>query len=57
MRYAKFAIAALAAGLTAVAAAITDGSISPQEWVAIVLAAVGALGVYLVPNSPVEPLD
>lgn len=52
MKYAKFAVAAGIAGLTAVAAAITDDHITNAEWVAIGLAVLGAIGVYVVPNRP-----
>lgn len=50
MKYAKFAVAAGVAGLTALAAAITDDHISNAEWVAVGLAVLGAIGVYVVPN-------
>ncbi len=51
MKYAKFIVAALAAGLVAAQTAITDGTITTAEWVTIVLAALGALGVWLIPNK------
>lgn len=58
-QYAKFAIAALTAGLIAAQTALMDGSISVQDWVTIALAALGALGVYAAPNtakpSPLQP--
>ena len=52
MRYAKFLVAAGIAGLTALAAAITDDHISNAEWVTVGLAVLGAVGVYVVPNRP-----
>lgn len=52
MRYAKFLVAAVTAAAAAVASAITDGAISGQEWLLIIVAALGAVGVYLTPNSP-----
>lgn len=52
MKYAKFLVAAGVAGLTALAAAITDDHVTNAEWIAIGLAGLGALGVYLVPNKP-----
>jgi hypothetical protein len=36
--------------LTYVYAALTDGGVDSQEWVVIVYTAVGAIGVYVVPN-------
>lgn len=51
-RYTKFVLAALTAGLTVLASAVTGG-VSPVELIQIVLAAAGAVGVYAVPNSAV----
>ena len=48
--YTKSILAALTAGLTVAASLITDG-ISPSEWGQIIIAGVGALGIYAVPNS------
>lgn len=51
-RYAKAIVAALTAGLGALATAVQDDVISTQEWVTIAIAAVGALGVtWAVPNK------
>lgn len=36
--------------LTAIYAALTDGGIDSQEWIVIAGTAVGAFGVYVVPN-------
>jgi hypothetical protein len=52
MKYAKFLVAAAIAGLTALASALTDDHVTNGEWVVIGLAALGALGVYFVPNKP-----
>lgn len=53
--YAKAVVAALTAGLGAMATAAQDDVISTGEWVAIAIAALGALGVtWAVPNRPVE---
>jgi hypothetical protein len=52
MKYAKFFVAAGIAGLTALAAATTDDHITNSEWVAVGLAVLGAVGVYVVPNKP-----
>lgn len=52
MKYAKFVVAAATAALVALGAALTDDTVTTGEWVTIVLAALGALGVYLVPNRP-----
>ncbi|WP_018352286.1 hypothetical protein [Longispora albida] len=51
MRYAKFIVAATVAGLTTLASAITDNKVTPQEWVTIALAVVGAIAVYVIPNK------
>jgi hypothetical protein len=52
VKYAKFIVAGLIAGLTVLASAITDDVITNAEWVNIGLAALGAIGVLLVPNKP-----
>jgi hypothetical protein len=51
MRYAKFIVAALTAGLIALQTAITDDRITTSEWVTIALAVLGAIGVVIVPNK------
>jgi hypothetical protein len=50
-QYAKFAVAAIAAGLVALQTALTDGTVTSAEWVTIAIAVVGALGVWIVPNA------
>lgn len=50
--YAKFIVAALVAALTALYAALSDDVVTTSEWVAIVLAGLGAVGVWAVPNKP-----
>lgn len=52
MKYAKFIVAALIAGATTLQAAVTDDAVTSQEWIAIALAALAAVGVYFVPNKP-----
>jgi len=54
-QYAKFAVAAIAAGLVALQTALTDGTVTSAEWVTIAIAVVGALGVWIVPNDPPLP--
>lgn len=54
MKYAKFIVAAAMAGLVALQTAITDDQITTSETVTIVLAALSALGVLLVPNKPAD---
>ena len=50
--YAKALIGALIAGLTAIGTALTDGGVSPAEWVAAAVAFLVALGgVYAIPNA------
>jgi len=58
-RYLKSIIATAVAALTALQAAISDERVTNNEWIIIALAALGAAGVYLVPNSPPdgEPAD
>lgn len=53
-QYAKTIVAALLAGAMALQAALSDGGVTNQEWVAIGIAALTALTVYLVPNAPRE---
>lgn len=55
MKVAKFLVAALVAALVVVQTAITDGTITPAEWLTIGLAVAGSFGVYLVPNKPSTP--
>lgn len=57
MKVAKFVVAALVAALIAVQAAITDGTVTPAEWLAIAVTTLGSFGVYLVPNKPAGPPD
>jgi membrane protein implicated in regulation of membrane protease activity len=54
MRYAKFFVAllgAVGAGLAAAIPLLSDGTMSTQEVLMVVLAAVTAIGVYAVPNK------
>lgn len=50
-RYAKSVVAVVGAGIAALQLALDDGIIVGQEWTAIVIAVVTAIGVYLVPNE------
>lgn len=54
-RYAKGIVAFLAAAASVAVAAISDGTITPSEWLGIALAGLGAVGVVVVPNKPAEP--
>ena len=54
-QYAKFVIAALTAAAIAAQTALSDGVVSASEWVSILIAALGALTVYVVPNKPPPP--
>lgn len=49
--YAKTIVAVVMAALVALQTALTDGGVSSQEWITIALAALGALGVWVVPNA------
>lgn len=52
---AKALIGAVTAGLTALATAMTDGSVTGSEWIGVALAALGTLGaVYGIANKPTE---
>lgn len=51
VKYAKKFLIAVAAALGVAAAALSDGVVTPSEWVQIVLAALGALGVYRAAND------
>lgn len=50
-KYAKTIVAATVAGSTALAVAMGDDTLSTTEGVAVALAVLGALGVYVVPNT------
>lgn len=49
-RYTKAVIAVLTAGLTVLASVILGG-VTYTEWIQIIVAAAGAVGVYAIPNS------
>jgi hypothetical protein len=51
MRIAKFIVAAIAAGATSLVTVLGDEVITTNEWVAVALVILGALGVYTVPNE------
>ena len=53
-KYSKGIVAFLAAAATVAVAAISDNTITPAEWLGIVLAGLGAVGVVVVPNKPAE---
>lgn len=56
--YAKALVAALIAGLAALATALDDSQVSAQEWVTAAVALLTALGaVWAVPNRPVSEGD
>lgn len=48
------AIAVLIAGLTVFGSVFEDGVVTPQEWVTVALAVLGAIGVYFFPNDPLD---
>jgi len=54
-KYSKAIVAILAAGLTVLAAALTDGVVVLDERFGIALAIVNAVAVYLVPNLSAGP--
>jgi hypothetical protein len=53
MKYAKTVIAVLTAALIALGNALPVGS-SATQWVSFALAVLGAIGVYLIPNTPAQ---
>jgi hypothetical protein len=53
--YAKALIALLTAAAIAAQTALSDGVVTASEWVSIAIAALGALAVYAVPNTPPPP--
>lgn len=54
-RYAKGGVAFLGAGLAALVTVLSDG-VTYSEWVTVALAAIGAVGVVILPNRTNEPL-
>jgi flavoprotein len=50
-KYAKFIVSAVMAGGTALTVALGDNVITTTEGIAVALAILGALGVYVVPNA------
>jgi hypothetical protein len=55
-KYAKFIVAAVTAALVAVSDQLPVGS-SATQWINLVLAVAGAVGVVLVPNAPAKGSD
>ena len=53
IKYAKKFLVAVAAALGVLAVALSDGVVSPSEWVQVAIAALGALGVYQAKNEEV----
>lgn len=52
MQYAKFLAAVAAAMLTGIVAALSDNVVTSAEWLQIIVAGAGAVGVYAIPNKP-----
>lgn len=50
-RYAKTVAAGVSAGVVVIIAAWSDAFISTSEWIGVVLAVGGAIGVWAVPNA------
>jgi len=53
--YAKAVVALLTAAAIAAQTALSDGVVTASEWVSIAIAALGAIAVYTVPNTPSAP--
>lgn len=49
--YGKLVAAILSAAAVALSSALSDGDVTPVEWVQMAIAAVGAVAVYRVPNA------
>lgn len=49
--YSKTIVAIIMAAGTALTAAITDDWVTTTEWVQVILAVLGAAGVYVIPNT------
>ena len=54
-QYAKTVVAVVTAGLIAAQTALVDGHITSSDWITIALAALGAFGVYVIPNTTPAP--
>ena len=54
-RYGKVAVAVGVTGLIALQAALSDNTVTPDEWVHIGVACLGVLGVYFAPYEPAKP--
>jgi len=50
-KYAKGIVAVVGAGVFALQAALTDSTVTSNEWVGIGVAVLTAVGVYLFPNK------
>jgi hypothetical protein len=50
-RYTKFAVALLGAALITLSS-LLDGGVTTSEWLQVALSALAAVGVYVVPNTP-----
>lgn len=50
--YAKTIAAAIATAAITLQVVMSDGTVTTSEWITVGLAALGALGVYAVPNKP-----
>lgn len=56
--YAKAITGTVVAGLGALGTALTDGTVTPVEWVAVATTALTAsLAIWSVTNAPLEPND
>lgn len=53
INYARKFLVAVGAALGVLAVALVDNSVSPQEWIQVAIAALGAVGVYSIPNKEV----
>lgn len=50
-QYAKTIVAVLTAALIAAQTTLIDGHITGNDWITIALAALGAIGVFAIPNA------
>jgi len=56
--YAKAVVGGIVTGLGTAATALTDGGITPVEWITIILSFIAGTGfVYAIPNKPADGID
>lgn len=54
-RWLKMIVALVGTGLQALVPLLLEGTVTPQGWLMVTLAALGAIGVGITPNAPADP--